>query len=171
MNTRSLDLVCFLVLFCFPAYRVCAATARQSHKGVRGGRSERSGRQLQSQLQSKGKGGSGGGGGSNELIELEVCETDPEAAIEEIRNNGFASLGDQNCYLDPIGACPGGCCRIGLYFACDITNFLPHLPCVCNENTQGTPIGVITMAQAFGANSTNTTARTGEVVSNLPFVF
>ncbi|CAB9529414.1 unknown protein [Seminavis robusta] len=171
MNTlrRHLSLVCFVLLVCSPT-NVCAsaatATARKSNKGAKGIRgvhasSVRSKSESDSdsgvrgrELKKKGK-----GGGGNGLIELEVCFTDPEGTVDEIRNNGFESLGDQDCFLSPIGGCPGGCCRVGLTLTCDITNFLPQLPCICNGLTKGTPIGVITMAQEyeFSTNSTNST--------------
>ena len=87
--------------------------------------------------------GGGGGAGQGEegdgsdvgIVELHGCIEDPQVAIDFIVDVGSSAVGDQSCLEDPVNGCPGGCCRMGNWFVCDLDNSHPSLPCVCNADT------------------------------------
>ena len=86
-------------------------------------------------------GGGGGGGGDKDageavmMTEYHACEPNPQAAIDYVANFGYPDQGDMDCFADPVNACPGGCCRYANWFVCDTDDEQPHMPCVCNANT------------------------------------
>ena len=82
-------------------------------------------------------GGDGGGGGEDRtgLQEAHACEPNGQNAIDYVNSFGMPEQGDEGCLADPVGGCPGGCCRFSIYFICDTDNTDPYAPCVCNDLT------------------------------------